>query len=277
MEHVGPIYTVELFPPLSRELITLLNSLQPEDWTRSTICAPWTVKDVAAHLLGGNLGRLWNREKKSLVLENPVLNYNELLALINRNNQEWVQAARRISPHIMIELLELTDRHLYEHFKSLNPDELASTGVAWADDTLPPNWFDIAREYTEKWLHQQHIREAVNQPLLMSRTWLFPVLDTFMRGLPRTFRNNEAVPGTRIVIQVLGDAGGEWTLIRNELAWELLVGYDPQANAYVQLDQDLAWRLFTKGIPRDFARQQAQINGNTILGERVLDLVSIMA
>jgi hypothetical protein len=45
----------------------------------------------------------------------------------------------------------------------------------------------------------------------------------------------------------------------------------------VQIDQDLAWRLFTKGINREDARRQVQIDGNVALGEQVLEMVSIMA
>jgi hypothetical protein len=78
-------------------------------------------------------------------------------------------------------------------------------------------------------LHQQHIREAVNQPLLTARVWLFPVLDTFVRGLPRTFRNTEAAPGSSISVQITGDAGGEWSLVRAGSGWELFEGRDPQA------------------------------------------------
>jgi len=31
---------------------TLLESLEPDDWTRSTDCAEWTVKDLVCHVLG---------------------------------------------------------------------------------------------------------------------------------------------------------------------------------------------------------------------------------
>ena len=74
--------------------------------------------------------------------------------------------------------------------------ESGGPAVAWAGDKQSPNWFDIAREYTEKWLHQQHIREAVGQPVLDERRWLFPVLDTFMRALPHVYRD---IPPRRVL------------------------------------------------------------------------------
>jgi len=234
------------------------------------------VKDVAAHLLGGNLGRLWQRDKSSTADQTPAQDFDALVGQINRNNDLWVQAARRISPEILIELLELTDRRLYERFRSLDLEQPARIGVAWAGDSLSPNWFDIAREYTEKWHHQQHIREAVGQALLLGREWLFPVLDTFMRALPHTYRHLEARDGTSISVQITGAAGGVWTLVRESQVWRLFVGHDPQAACLVQIDQDVAWRLFTKGINRQDAQRQVRTVGDETLGNQVLNMVSLM-
>ncbi len=277
MKPVTPILAIELFPPLSRELVSALKALQPLDWERPTICAPWSVKDVAAHLLGGNFGRLWNRVDSSAKIDRPQRDYEQLLRFINENNALWVQAAQRISPAILIELLELTDRRLYEHFSRLDPYALAGITVAWAGDSLPLNWFDIAREYTEKWLHQQHIREAVGLPLLTSRTWLSSVLDTFMRGLPHTFRNLPAKQGVSVAVQITGEAGGDWCLVNGGESWQLFAGSVPRVNCRVQLNQDLAWRLFTRGITPQDARQQVHLDGDVRLGEKVLEMVSIMA
>jgi uncharacterized protein (TIGR03083 family) len=273
---VEPIHVVELFPPLSRELIMVLRALQPAEWNFPTICSSWTVKDVAAHLLGGNLGRLW-MEKASTPSEAPLPDYDELVGLINRENETWVQAARRISPEILIEFLDLTDRRLYEHFRKLDPHALAVISVAWNSEDLAPHWFDIAREYTEKWLHQQHIREAVDMPLLTGRAWMAPVLDIFMRGLPRTFRDVGASEGIRISVLISREAGGSWTLVKERLQWQLYAGFDPGANSTVQIDQELAWRLFTKGITAEASRPAIRIEGDARLGEQVLQMVSIMA
>lgn len=277
MKPVEPIYVVDLFPPLSDELQAVLRSLITDEWEVPTVCSPWSVKDVAAHLLGGNLGRLWKRNEDSIPSEIPILDYHELVSLINRENENWVQAARRISPEILIEFLDLTDRHLYDHFKDLDPHEPARISVAWASDSLAPNWLDIAREYTEKWLHQQHIREAVDLPLLTGQAWMAPVLDTFMRGLPRTFRHVKAVDGASVSIEITGEAGGEWSLVGAGINWELFEGMDPDAACKVQMDQDLAWRLFTRGVTPQDARQRVQMEGDTLLGDRVLEMVSIMA
>jgi uncharacterized protein (TIGR03083 family) len=277
MKPVEPIQTVELFPPLSRELLKVLHSLSKLDWAKPTTCLGWSVKDVAAHLLGGSLGRLSDRDEQPGQAEKNELSFEELVSLIDRDNEEWVKAARRINPSLLIEFLYVADTALYMYFKNLLMEEPARTPVSWAGEMESANWMDIAREYTEKWLHQQHIREAVGRPLLTSRKLLFPVLDTFLRALPYTYRNTEAVEGTSIAVHIEGEAGGDWCLIRRGGRWQLYSGAVPNASTRVEMDQDVAWRLFTKGITPEVVRPRVQIKGNKKFGERILQMVSIMA
>ena len=98
-----------------------------------------------------------------------------------------------------------------------------------------------------------------------------------MRGLPHTYRNLKAEDGISISVQIVGEAGGEWSLVREDLHWQLYAGRDPHAACRVRIDQDLAWRLFTRGITRETARRQVEIEGNAALGDQVLKMVSIMA
>jgi uncharacterized protein (TIGR03083 family) len=277
VQPVGKIETVELFPGLSRNLVEVLRSLSASEWGAPTVCGPWTVKDVAAHLLGGSLGRLWLPEEKTAAGKGAALSFAELLALINDKNDDWVQSARRISPHMLVDLLEMTDKRLYRHFKTLDENAPASANVAWAGEERSANWFDAAREYTEKWLHQQHIRAAVGRPLLVSRKWLYPVLDTFLRALPYTYREVDAGEGAVLVVRIRGRAGGSWSLRRERQGWQLYAGADRAALARVELDADLAWRLFTKGIAAAMAEQSARVRGDQALGRVLFEMVSIMA
>ena len=58
VEALTPIYTADLFPPLHAELIRLLRAISDADWARPTLATPWMVRDVAAHLLDGDLRKL---------------------------------------------------------------------------------------------------------------------------------------------------------------------------------------------------------------------------
>ncbi len=50
-----PVKTVHLIPVLDSLLISLLKSLSDKEWGNPTIAKLWTVKDIASHLLDGNL------------------------------------------------------------------------------------------------------------------------------------------------------------------------------------------------------------------------------
>lgn len=135
----------------------------------------------------------------------------------------------------------------------------------------------MAREYTEKWHHQQHIREAAGAPLLDGPEWLGPVLATFARALPHAYRAVAAPSGTVVVVEIPGPAGGRWTIVREAAGWTLWEGAPAQTNAWLRLDADTAWRLWTKGLARVDAEARLQVTGERELGRPLLDLLAIMA
>jgi uncharacterized protein (TIGR03083 family) len=279
LQPVIPILTVDLFPELHAELLALLRALPLEDWEKPTAAVPWTVRDMTAHLLDTDMRRLsFQRDRlPSLKPATPIHNYADLIVFINTLNDDWIRAARRISPALMINLHALVGPQVHGLFKGLDPFASSGGAVSWAGDEIAPVWFDLAREYTEKWHHQMHIREAVGAPGLTSRRYLHPVLDTFVRALPRVYRDVPAPEGTQLTLQITGGAGDAWTLAREGSAWRLYQGQGDANAAQVQLDQDTAWHLFTKGLAPAQARERVQISGDVALGERLLGMVSIIA
>jgi hypothetical protein len=149
--------------------------------------------------------------------------------------------------------------------------------VAWAGEKTSPNWFDIGREYTERWLHQQQIREAVGAPALSARKWLHPALDIFIRALPFTYTEVSSPAGQSVRIDIQGEAGGVWTLVRSADGWHLFTGSDGSPSATVSLSQDAAWKLFSKGLTPDQARRSINIDGDLRLGQPMLGALAIMA
>ena len=277
MKPVEPIHLVDRFPPLHTALLTLLHNLSGADWHRPTAARLWMVKDIAAHLLDGDVRRLALRDAYQPPQPAPAIeSYRELVDMLNRMNAAWVEAARRISPAVLIDLLALTGPQVHAYFASLDPFAPAPFPVAWAGDETSTNWFDLAREYTEKWHHQQQIRDAVGAPGLTGRTWLHPVLDTFMRGLPHRYRDVEAAEGACVTVYLTGEAGGIWTLCRKAGGWHLYAGQVSDPAARVRLNQDTAWRLFTKGLTSEDARARVRLEGDSALGTPMLEMIAIM-
>lgn len=278
MKPLEPIDVADLFPKLDARLSELLRSLSDEDWQKPTVAPLWTVKDIAAHLLDTNLRRL-SMQRDGYFGENPesIGSYQDLVDFLNRLNADWVKAAKRVSPRILIDLLEITNREVNELLASLDPHGPAIFSVAWAGEEASENWFDVAREYTEKWHHQQQIRLAVGRPGILERELYHPVLDAFLRALPRTYRDVDAPEGTLLRFDVAGEAGGSWFLSRGNGKWELAREAEGTVHSEVTIPQEIAWRLFTKGIARDLARQQMRVTGGQDLGWKVLDTLSVMA
>jgi uncharacterized protein (TIGR03083 family) len=272
-----PILTAHLFPKLDGMLIELLRSLAPEDWEKQTVSPKWKVKDVAAHLLDTPL-RGVSIARDGYVAESPRTSSSaDLAAFINRLNQEGVSVYRRLSPAVLIALMEVATKSLAEYHASRDPYAMAPYGVSWAGEEKSANWFDTAREFTERWHHQQQVRFAVGKPGIVTRELYYPVLDCFLRALPFAYRTVSATPGTYAQIIVSGECGGTWYLCRTEETWQLLGEPFGEKASETTIPQELAWRIFTRGIDRESALRQVKVTGDSALGLHVLGMVSIVA
>jgi uncharacterized protein (TIGR03083 family) len=272
----APILCANLLRLVDRELISLLRSLTPNEWDLPTIAPAWKVRDVAAHLLDTALRKLSVVRDACSVDAFDIRSPQDLIALVNRLNREGVTVYRRLSPAVLIGLLEAVREEFASFHESLDPFGRAAFAVSWAGETESANWFDTARELTERWHHQQQIRLATKRPGIMTPDLYHPVLDCFLRGLPHLYRDVDAPSGTVILIEITGECGGQWFLSKGSERWEFENRATPEPASRVTIAQDLAWRLFTKGIDRDSARAQVEVEGNRHLGERILHLTSIV-
>ena len=282
IEPPGAVFTAHLFPKLDGLLLDLLRSLRANDWEEQTVSPKWKVKDVAAHLLDTALrGLSLARDgcfPPAPKLDSPVA----LAAYIDRINAEGVAVYRRLSPAVLICLMEDATKQLADYHAGRDPFAQALFPVSWAGEERSLNWFDTAREFTERWHHQQQIRLAVNplgseRPGILTRELYFPVLDCFMRALPFTYRNIPAAPGTVIRIVVSGECGGSWNLHRGGEAWLLTTTNRAEPDAETVIPQEIAWRIFTKGISRESALSQVRTTGESALALPALGMLSIVS
>lgn len=265
------IRTGHLFAPLHEELMSLLRSLSSEEWSAPTTAGAWTVKDVAAHLLDTALRRL-SMQRDGHFLAPPT---GPLGEFINRANREWVEVARRLSPPILTEMHETYGRQLCAFLESLDPFGPAIFSVSWAGEDESQTWFDVARELTERWHHQQQIRDAAGRPPLYDDRFFQPVIETFVRALPFTYRSVDPPDGTSVVLRVTDEGTGEWSLVRSGAAWVMQDGAVTAPTTTVSMRGDIAWRLFTKGLKRE--QVVADVEGEPRYAEPLLNMISIVA
>ena len=276
MHTLPPVVTAHLFPRIEAALIDLLRALTDDEWERPTVARAWRVKDVAAHLLDTHLRKL------SFVRDgyrDPTITaeaVRDLTAFVNRMNHEGVAVYRRLSPTVLIGLMERAGIESAGYHRSLDPFAEAAFPVSWAGERRSANWFDTAREYTERWHHQQQIRLATGRPGIMTPELYSPVLDCFMRALPHAFRDVSRESETVLVVEVTGECGGQWSLVREPEHWRLEAGATGSATTTIAIPQEIAWRVFTKGIDRSEAVGLVQTSGDRDLAMRVLETIAIV-
>ena len=242
MQPLPVLDTAPLFPILDAHLLTLLRSLEPADWEKPTLAPQWRVRDVALHLLDGSLRTLSMLRDGHFGAGSPASPaYADVVGYLNQLNHDWVVAGQRLSPALITWLLELSGPAYNAYISSLPPHEPAVFPVAWAGEQTSLNWFHVAREYTEKWHHQQQIRQAVGQeaPLLTPELYQ-PFLATCLRALPHHYRGVEAAAGTVVQLTISGAGGGTWYLRRAASGWELGTGYTGRGGSLAAVHKKFA-------------------------------------
>jgi uncharacterized protein (TIGR03083 family) len=269
------IDTRELIHEVREALLELLEELEDESWAAATINPGWDVHDVALHLLGDDVSWLSSRRDHYRAGGVSTEDFGELAALIEAANERWVQATRSISPRLTIDLLRFVGGRFDDHVQVIDLDSEGSP-VGWSGRGPSPTWLDIAREYTERWMHQQQIREAVGRPGLTEPRWLHPVLDIFMRALPRALDQAPAWEGVEVTVVVEGPAGGSWSVRRGPDRWRLVAGAAAQPEASVRVPEDIAWRLLCRNIPLRTAMRQIETAGDGSLAAAAYQAVAVM-
>lgn len=276
VSHQTPIQVAHLFRQIDALLIDVLQSLTEAEWQMPTVAKQWCVKDVAAHLLDGNLRTLSiQRDKYFGETPDGINSYKDLVIWLNQINASWVAASKRLSPQVLVMLLQATGPLVSNYYASLPPDETAIFSVAWAGETQSKNWLHVAREYTEKFIHQQQIRAAVCKEALISEAYFVPFVQIIMQALPFTFKHVSAAIDTTIKINIT-PVGGTYYLVKQAQGWQLMTETKVQPITTLTIDSNIAWQLFSGSMPTDIAKQQIKIEGFASLADIVLSMRSFM-
>jgi hypothetical protein len=273
-----PVDTAPLFGPLHAELLALLRDLSDDDWHRPTVAGSWRVRDIAAHLLDVDLRKIaTSRDGHVLPPDAPITSARDLTRFINHINASGVQYAQRLSPRLLVDLLEVTGGWVTALVASLPPHGRSIFAVSWAGEDQSENWMDTGREYTERWHHQMQIRDAVGAAMtLLQPRWMMPLLEVSVYAWPPAYAGIVARPGTTVRFDVTGETTATWSLVAGERGWQIAPGATADAACVVRAPADTAWRLLFNALSPEQARADVLVTGDPDLAAPLLAARSVI-
>lgn len=213
-----------LFKQVRSSLLQLLGDLSPPDWDRPTAAGHWLVSDIAAHLLGDDVSRL-SRSRDDYPGPGPSVG-ETLAQFLNKFNEQWVEACARISNQVIQDLLAVTSDLMMSYWQQVDLDSLGEP-VSWVYPGQPaPVWLDCARDFTEDWIHQEQIRQAVGREQRPDVTVLYAVLDTFMHAMIHTLYQHDLPHGSTLVVRLEPELHTSWRWSHGGGGWSASAGVE---------------------------------------------------
>jgi uncharacterized protein (TIGR03083 family) len=258
-------------------LDALVADLDDADWRRATVCPGWDVADLVAHLVGDDLGRLSRTHDGAA--GPPRRPGEDLPAYLDRINEEWVVAFRRLSPAVLVSLLGAGGGEVLALWDdAIERDDLVGA-VSWAGLEVGVGWMDHARDTTEYWIHEQQLREAVGRPHVDADE-VAAVVDVLARGLPHALEALEAPEGAHVEVRA-DDLGLAWRVERRDGRW-WFAGHRPAAAdeaapppfAAVGGTGDAYWRRWSRHPAG--GRGAFSASGDAAAGAAVVDHVAVI-
>ena len=244
---------------------TLLPTLLESDWSVSTDCPGWTVKDVAAHL-----AHLENE-----LATGKVATASPSMTVMSSNYTNAGVKARsgRTPAELCAEFADAVSAR--EHMLQTLPDDPQSLapatpgGINWSWDTL------LRNRAIDLWVHEQDIRRAVGKPGGLDSTGAQVTTTTFKMAMPFVIgKKVRPTPGSTVGWHVTG-----------EIAFDLVVavGEDGRAQPVESIDGEpqalltMASESFTVlGAGRRTAAQlEVRIDGDRELATAVLSSMAV--
>jgi uncharacterized protein (TIGR03083 family) len=264
----------ELFAVERTRLLDLLRTVHESEWMKPTPCPDWSVLGLCTHLVGGDFGIL-SRGRDSHHGPSPRPGQSEMqfIAWLDELQAQWVHAARRLSPRLVIDLLEWAGPQLIDMFARQDPT-VRSASVSWAGPEPMPVWLNQARELSEYWIHRQQLLEALGRPSDLRPDLLAPVLDALRWAYPYRLAAIEGSDGDAVSIEISGPVEVSWHLIRREASWDFGQSGRP-GGATIRMSTEQAWRLLTNNLG-SVGRQNFSTSGDPKFVKTVLSTRAII-
>lgn len=233
---------------LSR-LLTLLESLAPEDWSKPTACTAWNVHDVVAHQAGGYASGVSYREMFRQYIRIPKRGQLPEDAI---NELQVGERTKMTSAELIAELKEVGPKAIHNWAYGFKV-------IKWIHAPHPVGgvmslrylmWVTHSRD---TWMHRLDICRAANRPFEQTREHDGRIVELVVMDTAKKL--SKRLNGRAITLALRGIAGGRWQI----------GGGNPAAE--MEMDA-LDFNIFVSGrYSYEEGMQRARISGDKSLVE----------
>lgn len=245
------------------DLLRLLESLTPEEWTMPTDLPGWDVRAVAAHTAHLE-SVLAGRGEETAEIGEPA----HVTSLMGQYTEIGVVNRRDVPPEAIVEEIRSATAERLDLLRTDPPTDAAAKpelifgGVPWSWGTL------LRNRPLDVWMHEQDIRRAVGRPGGMDTPGAQHTTDYLTESLGFVVGKRVAPPaGTTVVLAVEGSP-------------EIAVGVDESGRAQqlaerpaeptVRVSMDRPTYIAAAGGRRAVEPDAVDYDGDVVLGERIV-------
>jgi len=244
---------VQLISDQRASLLTAIAGAGAADWDQPTVCAPWTLKDVLAHMVEGelNVGRIYRGEVK----EQGYIDPNEGIAKWSALPGEAVRAALWQHGTAAQRVLDAMTEEVWRA-------PIKAFGCREIRQLVRLHLFDIA-------VHGHDLTDALGVAAIWGPA--LPFLTEFVvRAAPPTLVRRGLEPsGSSLLVSV---DGKRWLIDSSEGSWRVV--HDAAAEdgkASIESDAETLVLLSTGRGDREELLRSADISRDSETGHRILE------
>ncbi len=259
-----------IYRQLFDQTITEFAKIPSDKFYGPTVLPSWKVNNIISHLTGNALYKTTDIRRMAEQQEKSSIDFDSLAHIINANNERWVEALDYLDQTVLLDLYESSYSAMLLEFEKIQDlKSHAVHDVLWYSDDPSPWWLDMAREYTELWMHTAQICGYLDIAFPFEKQYSTLFHRICLLAVRRLFKSEENEVILRIQI------GTETYNISSENGFGIPEKGKP-ADAVITMTDNAAWKLFSGISPTPEEASSIQIEGDRRIGGKFLKIESVM-
>jgi len=246
-------------------LDALLSELSDDDWNKPSPLPGWTVHDVVAHIIGGEMGLAG---KQPPVLDDGVRTLPHVRNDIGAINEWWVLGLRTESPARML-----------GRFRDITAERAKVLTAMSEEEFFAPSWTPSGQDTYARymrirlfdcWMHEQDIRDSVGRQGNEDGPGVRSAFDEITAALGYIVGKRAGVPsGSSVTIELTGPVERALHVLVDGRA-KVVAELPAPATTTLTLSSSLFTRLAGGRVPAADRLGEIKFDGDEELGHRVV-------